>query len=112
MRFKLLVPVLVIAGSEFLVIVEQNPFLEQSTKSPEFLHLTFLSHQPDTTVDLSKVALANDEMIHIKRTVYIYCPNSYSSSKLTNQFFEKNLNCSATTRNLKTCLKLKEMLVQ
>ena len=37
---------------------------------------------------------------------YLYTPNGYSNTKLNQQYLEKMLNTSTTTRNLKTCLKI------
>ena len=41
--------------------------------------------------------------------VYLYCPNGYGKSKLTNTFLEKKLGISATTRNWKSVKKLHEL---
>ena len=41
--------------------------------------------------------------------VYLYLPNGYARTKLTNNIFEKKLKTTATTRNWKTTNKLLEM---
>jgi uncharacterized protein (DUF1697 family) len=41
--------------------------------------------------------------------VYLYCPNGYGRTKLTNTFWEKKLKVGATTRNWNTVNKLLEL---
>ena len=36
------------------------------------------------------------------RVVYLYCPNGYAKTALTNAYFEKALGSRATTRNWRT----------
>ena len=43
-----------------------------------------------------------DEFQLIDKAIYLYCPNSYSNSKLTNSFLESKLKITATTRDWKT----------
>jgi len=45
----------------------------------------------------------------IDKEVFVCCDGKYSSSKLTNQFFESKLKVRATTRNWKTVSKLIEI---
>ena len=41
--------------------------------------------------------------------VYLYCPSGLGKTKFTNNLFEKKLKVIATTRNLRTTLKLLEL---
>jgi uncharacterized protein (DUF1697 family) len=34
--------------------------------------------------------------------VFVYCPNGYGNTKLSNTFFENKLKVTATTRNWRT----------
>ena len=43
-----------------------------------------------------------EEIIISENVVYLYCPNGYGNTKLTNNLFESKLNVVATTRNWKT----------
>ena len=55
---------------------------------------------------------ANTELIHIaKEVVYIYCPDGYGKTKLSNNLLEKILKVDATTRNWKTVNKLMELVI-
>ncbi|QHI35509.1 hypothetical protein IMCC3317_08550 [Kordia antarctica] len=103
-RFEFQVPVLVKEINELKEIVNQNPFLKDTSKDISFLHVTFLSDIP-TKENLDKIISGQyqqDEFQIFEKSVYLYCPNSYSNSKLTNSFFESKLKVTATTRNWKT----------
>lgn len=103
-RFEFQVPVLVKEINELKEIVNQNPFLKDNSKDISFLHVTFLSDIP-TKENLNKIIngqYQQDEFQIFEKSVYLYCPNSYSNSKLTNSFFESKLKVTATTRNWKT----------
>lgn len=98
------VPVLVIPIHEFKTIIENNPYISDPAKNSSFLHITFLDKCPDPKAfDLIKdMNYYPDEYFIKEKAIYLYCPNGYSNSKLTNSFIEKKLNVSATTRNWKT----------
>jgi len=48
-------------------------------------------------------------LIIIGKEIFLYCPNGYGITKLSNNFFENKLKVNATTRNWKTVNKLVEM---
>ncbi len=88
--------------------VANNPFTEDKKKLVEHFHVTFLATTPEkANVDsITKLTFGDDAFAIIDKAVYLYCPNSYSNSKLTNGFFENKLKVIATTRNWKTCNEL------
>jgi uncharacterized protein (DUF1697 family) len=45
----------------------------------------------------------------VGRDVYLFCPEGYGRTKLSNAFFEKHLSSEATTRNWKTVTTLVSM---
>jgi uncharacterized protein (DUF1697 family) len=107
--------------NQFQQIVDSNPFSNQRNEDPEKLHVTFLSDS------LSKLALRNlplpvdttryravnaDEFLVYDTVVYLFCPNGYGRTKLSNSFFERKLSVSATTRNWKTVNALYEIANQ
>lgn len=101
------VPVLVLTAQELKSAIENNPYLNDATKDLASLHLTFLSALPnELLVEKLPTNFAPDEFRIIGKVIYIYCPNGYGNTKLTNTFFENKLKLAATTRNLKTCNKL------
>ena len=54
--------------------------------------------------------ITNDDVYTITNdTVYMYCPDGFGSTKLTNNLFEKKLKVTATSRNYRTTMKLLEL---
>lgn len=105
------VPVLILTLNGLKEVVDSNPFLDQNDLNPEFFHVTFLEQKPAFT-DFEKILsrLTGDEKIEIRdNSVYLYCPNGYGNTKLTNTFLEKQFKVRATTRHWRTCLHLLEM---
>jgi len=103
-QFGFEVPVLVKELEDLKQVVKNNPFLSDNSKDISHLHVTFLSAQPDKE-NFKKIKEGQyqaDEFELFDKSVYLYCPNSYSNSKLTNSFFENKLKVVATTRNWKT----------
>jgi uncharacterized protein (DUF1697 family) len=107
-EFGFEVPVIIKSASQLMHLLAQNPFL---AKSPDHLHITFLAASPDTllTTKIEAAKFLPDEFVIIDEAVYLYCPNGYGQTKLTNTFFETKLRLTCTTRNLKTCGILAEM---
>jgi len=105
------VTVLIITADEFRNAIKTNPFQKDTLKDPAFMHLTFLSCIPENNLQdsISPADYLPDEFRIIGRTIYIYCPNGYGNTKITNNFFENKLKLTATTRNLKTCTELLSM---
>src|SRR3989442_14204099 len=92
-------------------IANDNPFLTDRGIDHSKLHITFLSELPAKAVLGRPNALnAVPDQFRIKgREVYLYCPNGYGRSKLSNESFEKLLSVQATTRNCKTVKTLIQM---
>ena len=102
------VPVLVYTAKEMKTNLENNPFKDDSSKDVAFIHLTFLSTIPEKSLveKITTSSFAPDEFILTGKVLYLYCPNGYGQTKLTNTFFENKLKLTATTRNLKTATEL------
>jgi len=104
------VPVLPRTVDELEVVIDANPFVARG-EDAKALHVTFMDEVP-TSVALESVRGKRadaDEFAVIGRHVYLFCPDGYGSTKLTNTFFEKKLGSPATTRNWKTVTTLVEM---
>jgi uncharacterized protein (DUF1697 family) len=104
-------PVLVIECSQLESIYNQIPYLKAYPDQLDKLHITFLSAIPsaDLIEHLKTSIYSPDEFFIIGNAVYLYCPEGYGNTKLTNTFFEKKLKVQATTRNLNTILQLLNM---
>ena len=85
-------------------IHDQNPFKMAENKQ---IYLTFLSQ---VCSDKTILVDSKDDMFSIiDDVVYIHVLGGYGKTKLTNNFFERKLNISATTRNFKTTNYLLEL---
>jgi len=103
------VPVIILSKREIDEIILTNPFAD--IYDPACLHITFLSAVPQSERIKSILELKDspNDISIINRAVYLYCPNGYSKTRITNSFLERKLNLIATTRNLKTSLVLQQM---
>jgi uncharacterized protein (DUF1697 family) len=110
-QFSFEVPVIVKELEELKTIIEKNPFKNNPSKDAAHLHVTFLSALPEkNAIEKTKEGqYAADDFLISDKAVYLYCPNGYGNSKLTNTFFENKLKVMATTRNWKTTNELLSM---
>ena len=110
-HFGYSVPVLVRGKEEFRTILDNNPFINDRNEDISSLHVVFLSQQPDPAVleKLAQVESGADEYYVKGSEIYLYCPNGYGRTKLSNTVIEKKLQLKATTRNWKTVNKLYEI---
>jgi uncharacterized protein (DUF1697 family) len=84
--------------------IQNNPFLKEKAIDPEKLHVTFLSQVPAKTAlqKLDALSTAPDRFHSRGAEIYLFCPNGYGRTRLSNNVFEKLLALRATTRNWKT----------
>jgi len=106
--FGIFVPVIVLTIDRLEEIVDNNPFLKDSSKDVAFLHATFLASQPlnYNQKEIEAKRQNGEDIVFTDNVVYLYCPNGYGRTKLTNNFLETKLKVSATTRNWKTTSEL------
>ncbi len=105
------VRVLVETLDEMVGVVAGNPFPREKGIDVSKLHVTFLS------APVPRRALKNLEALHKqsdrfyigRREIYLYCPDGYGRSKLSNATLEKALSVGGTTRNWRTVTALLEM---
>ena len=104
-------PVIIRTYEQLQEIILKNPFLKNTNISPDKCYVTFLSEQPSQQ-DCDRIAELDskpDEFIIIGPDVFLYIPDKYGNTKLSNDFFEKKLCVKATNRNWKTLTILVEM---
>jgi uncharacterized protein (DUF1697 family) len=104
------VPVFIRSKEEFQKIIEDNPFKKEDIKH---LHVTFLSDpltekpvKEKLIQEINKIKDKSEDLSISDDEIYLYLPNGYGRTKLSNDFFEKKLKVSATTRNWRTVNKL------
>jgi uncharacterized protein (DUF1697 family) len=105
------VPVIVLEKEELKSMTANNIFIPDRGEDVSKLHVTILSAGPAAGLQetISREDYLPDEFFIIGRSVYLFCPNGYGNTKLSNTFFEKKLKVQATTRNWKTILELVKM---
>lgn len=111
-KFSFHVPIQLRTSSELIAIINNCPFgVIDIEKDRSKVLLTFLSSIPSKSAISEVEKYINlPEKCHIKNDVaYLYCPNGYGRSKLSNNFIESKLKTEATTRNWKTVCKLSEL---
>jgi len=92
-------------------IVAINPLLKEQNIDAEKLHVTFLEKvaDPAKADSIKSTGYSPDKFIITGKEIFLYCPNGYGITKLSNNFFEKKLKVKATTRNWKAVNKLLEL---
>ncbi|MFV2060760.1 MAG: DUF1697 domain-containing protein [Gammaproteobacteria bacterium] len=111
-KFKFKVPVEIRTKLDLKNIIKNNPFgtIDLENEGTKVL-VTFLATKPnkDKITDLNKYVKLPEKLNIKGKEVYLYCPNGYGKSKLSNTFIEKKLEVAATTRNWKSVVKLYEL---
>lgn len=103
-HFGFEVPVVIRTFQELEKLSIDNPFLLTGNRDVNKLHVTLTDREPDPDEvrKIEKDPFLPDEFFVSGREIYLFCPNGYGRTKLTNTFFEKKLKTIATTRNWKT----------
>ena len=109
--FGFRVPVLVKTSKEIEQIASDNPLVKEKGIDHSKLHVTFLSDAPPTMAVkvLEPLATGRERFRILNREIYLYCPDGYGNTKLSNNAIEKKLSVVATTRNWRTVNMLLEM---
>ncbi|MBZ2165513.1 DUF1697 domain-containing protein [Methanobacterium sp. VT] len=104
------VAVVIRTKEELEKIINENPLKKEDINHT---YITFLSNIPsedlfnDIKIKIdSKMKNKNDKIINYPKEIYLFLPDGYGRTKLNNNFFEKQLKVTSTTRNLKTVKKL------
>jgi uncharacterized protein (DUF1697 family) len=105
------VPVISKTAEEIDKTIKNNPFVKKAGIDSSKLHVTFLSEVPTPSAlkKLDELTSGLDQFRRCGKEVYLYCPNGYGNTKLSNNTLERILSVTATTRNWNTVNKLYEM---
>jgi uncharacterized protein (DUF1697 family) len=92
-------------------LIAKNPFLKKDNTDIKKMHVTILSHQPEeiNTDIFDKVKFDSEEYVIKEKEIYLYFPEGYGRTKLSNNYIEKKLKIAATTRNWNTVNKLMDI---
>ena len=102
------ISVVIRTDKELKRLIDKNPFTE---KDESKMHVTFLSTKPRTfsTDQIDGFVASGEAFLISGQDIYLFCPNGYGRTKLSNNFFEKTLKVIATTRNWRTTKTLYSM---
>jgi len=93
---------------QFSDILNHNPFrIADRTK----LYFTLLASEPQIYLlqEFLNTDFTPDQVLYINNTIYTLYATKLSDSKFNNNYFERKLKVTATTRNLNTITKLGEL---
>jgi uncharacterized protein (DUF1697 family) len=106
-RFGFTIPVILRTASEIRSVVRGNPFLA-ATVDPGRLHVAFLSDRParQAVARLDPDRSPPDRFLVKGKEIYLHCPRGMARTKLTNDYFDRELATTSTMRNWTTVLTL------
>ncbi len=109
--YSYLVPTLVISKKELAQIISKVPF-DLNRIDITKLAVTFLESTPAKSLvqEILPFSSKAEQFVIIKDAIYFNCTIGFGKTKLTNNFFEKKLKVTATSRNWRTTNKLLEMI--
>jgi uncharacterized protein (DUF1697 family) len=104
------VGVFVKTGEQIRGIITNCPF--GKAMDEKRIYVTMLSCAPSKgkTAVMKTITSTEEKVILKKDTIYSYYGNGYGKSKYTNNYFEKALGVSATTRNWNTINKMSDIM--
>jgi uncharacterized protein (DUF1697 family) len=105
--FGVSVTVLLRTPAELRTVAKSNPFLSGEAGLSK-LHVVFLSDRPaaNAVAGLDPERSRPDELSVRGREIYLHLPNGSGRSRLTIDYFERQLGVAATARNWNTLIKL------
>jgi uncharacterized protein (DUF1697 family) len=107
-EFGFVVPTLVRVPADLQRIVDTNPYPNQTIINPIQPYVIFLKNLP-ATHELELPAIEPAEHKFGELEVFVFYPNGSHASKLSNNFVERKLKTTASSRNWRTVLALLEM---
>ncbi len=111
-KYEFHVPVDIRTNQEMEAVINYCPYEEADVEeNGSKILVTFLLSVPLTARidDIKKYVVHPERLTVHGREVYLYCPNGYGRSKLSNTFLENKFAVRATTRNWKSVQKLYEL---
>jgi uncharacterized protein (DUF1697 family) len=111
---RLPIRVMLRSRAELGRIIGGSPFMKETGIDAGRLHVTLLDRAAGKNAGelLGKVEAGRDRYYVAGPQVYLYCPDGYGRTKLSNSAIEKRLSVTATTRNWNTMNRLYEMAAE
>lgn len=109
-KYGFYVPVLVLSTFQLETIINNCPFSEEK-KEKSYFALLFSSPSPTEIKILDEISMPNEEFRITPNCVYLHYALGAGKAKMGNNFFEKKLKVTATSRNYRTMKKILEMAI-
>jgi uncharacterized protein (DUF1697 family) len=95
-------------------LLARNPFPDQAAAQPKQVNVSLFTTPLATlpALDPQTWPVKSEQFKLELDALYLYCPEGYGTTKLTNDFWEKQLKVKTTTRNWNTMVKLAELAHQ
>lgn len=105
-------PVIVKTADDITWVLNGNPFGEGHDLSRVFFTLSNEAADKKREQELEHQDFGDEKIAFGGHAVYLYLPKDASRSRLSNNFVEKKLGITATTRNLNTLTRLVKMALE
>lgn len=102
-------PVIVKTADEIERVLSENPFGEGYDIGRVFFTLSNETADKNLLQELENGDFGDEKIVFGEYAIYLYIPKDASRSKLSNNFVEKKLKITATTRNFNTLTKLSDL---
>ncbi|HES60111.1 MAG TPA: DUF1697 domain-containing protein [Caldithrix sp.] len=105
------VSIIIRSKIEWEKLIADNPFSKRENFDVKKMHVTLITEQPTMIGGdiFDRVKYDSEEYVIGERHIYLYFPEGYGQTKLSNNYIENKLKVSATTRNWNTVMKLSEL---
>ncbi len=105
------VEVIVITPTEIEYVLNNNVYANDNKKDPKRIYITFLQMLPtkENIENLKSIDHLPEEFIIDGKIIFGYSPNGLGNAKVNNNYIQKKLKVSATSRNWQTINKLFEL---
>lgn len=99
--------IVVRTGNELRQMIDNNPFQGEEHPIGRVFFVSFQERPPDEKVQaLLAQDFSSEKLLIDGMSAYMFIPQAYSDSKLSNNFLERKLGVAATTRNFNTITKM------
>ena len=105
------IKVLVLTKSYLKKVFDGLPLVKIEDLDTKKLGITFLKKFPseESIEKVISIKAIEEHLVFNDKVCYLYCPNGFGRTKLTNNNLETKLKTSATSRNWNTITKLVEL---
>lgn len=111
-KFGFTVDVVLRTEKEWAHLSQSHPYLNEKNTADGKIYIAFLRDTVAKNIlgELKKYCTKDEQYTLDGREVYLYYPENYGTTKLSNQIIEKKFGTVSTTRNWRTTLALRDML--